>query len=245
MEIFINNFSYTLFMKSHDYSKFAKDYSQLDISGTFYIGYRDIPLLLKEYVTGKKALDFGCGAGKSTRFLKELGYNTMGVDKNPDMISQAKRLDKKGTYLLLKEGKIPLEKSSFDVVLVSCVLMEVSSLKEMKEIFLEIHKVLQKGGISIILTDTDTMYMHDTASFIYDFPENKNLKSGMQAKLKFRGTDIIFYDYFWTEKDYTKVFTSAGFVVLEIHKPLATGKESFKWYCETEHPHFVLYVLKK
>ncbi|MFI5110059.1 MAG: hypothetical protein ACHP9S_10750 [Terriglobales bacterium] len=29
-------------------------------------------------MTGTKALDFGCGAGRSTRFLRKLGFNATG-----------------------------------------------------------------------------------------------------------------------------------------------------------------------
>lgn len=231
-------------MKSHDYSKFAKEYSELGIKDTFYLGYRDIPILVKRYVKGKKALDFGCGSGRSTRFLKSLGFETIGVDINRKMLDEAKQLDPDGNYRLIKSGSIPCQDSSFDLVLLSLVLMEVSSIEKMEQIFLELNRVLKKEGIVIIVTDAENMYKHEAASFIYSFPENKNIKSGMQVKLGFRGTNIIFYDYYWTEKDYRKVFNKTGFQVLTLHKPLATEDEPFKWYSETKHPHFAIYVLK-
>jgi len=31
-------------------------------------------------VRGRKAVDFGCGAGRSTRFLRTLGFDAVGVD---------------------------------------------------------------------------------------------------------------------------------------------------------------------
>lgn len=123
--------------------------------------------------------------------------------------------------------------------------MEISSKEEMKKIFLELHRVLKKDGIIIIVTDAENMYKHDCASFIYSYSENKNIKSGKKVKLGFRGTNMIFYDYYWTEKDYKEVFSETGFEILESHKPLATGEESFKWYSETKYPHFAVYVIKK
>ena len=89
------------------------------------------------------------------------------------------------------------------------------------------------------------MYKHDCASFIYSYPENRRIKSGMRVKLSFRGTSIVFHDYYWTEKDYAEVFSGTGFRLLELRKPLAKGDEPFKWYSETEHPHFAIYILKK
>ena len=232
-------------LKSHDYKKFSQEYSKLDISDTFYLGYRDVPELLKQYTKGKKALDFGCGSGRSTRFLKQLGFKITGVDINPDMIKQAMKLDPEGDYRLMQEGHIPLENESFDLVTVFIMLMEVPNLKKMKIIFSEIHRVLRKDGIVLIITDAENMYQHEAASFTFKFPENKNIKSGMQVKLKFRGGKIVFFDYYWTESDYKKVFISTRFKVIKLHKPLATGKEPFKWYSETKYPHFSVYLLKK
>ena len=232
-------------MKSHDYNKFAKDYAQLGIKDTFYLGYRDIPTLVKKYVKEKKALDFGCGSGRSTRFLNNLGFETIGVDINKKMLNEAKKVDPKGKYYLLENSRIPYKSSSFDLALMSLVLMEVSSKEKMKKIFRELHKVLKKEGIIIIITDAENMYKHEATSFTYRFPENKNIKSGMQVKLGFRGVDIIFYDYYWSEKDYAEVFSETGFQLLDLLKPLATGEEPFEWYSETQHPHFAIYVLAK
>ncbi|MBD3299394.1 MAG: hypothetical protein GF341_12105, partial [candidate division Zixibacteria bacterium] len=53
----------------------AESYAKLEFPGTYYLAYRDIPELLKTHVTGRKALDFGCGTGRSTRFLKALGFD--------------------------------------------------------------------------------------------------------------------------------------------------------------------------
>ncbi|MFH1545067.1 MAG: methyltransferase domain-containing protein [archaeon] len=234
-----------MIMASHEYQRFAKEYSKLDIKDTFYLAYRDIPGFIEKYVKGRKALDFGCGGGRSTRFLKKLGLETIGIDASQDMITEAKKFDLEGEYHLIKNNRIPSTDSSLDLILVSLVLMEIPSKEKMKEIFFELNRVLKKEGIIIIVTDAENMYRHDCASFIYSYLENKDIKSGMQVKIGFRGTDIIFYDYYWTEKDYREIFSEAGFEILELHKPLATGKEPFKWYSETKYPHFAVYILKK
>ena len=44
---------------------------------------------------------------------------------------------------------------------------------------------------------------------------------------------------------YRRVFLETGFHSLELLKPLATGDEPFKWYSETMHPHFAVYLPEK
>lgn len=178
-------------MVSHDYEKFSKEYSKLGIIDTFYLGFRDIPFFVEKYVKGKLALDFGCGSGRSTKFLKELGFDTIGVDVNSNMVNQAKQIDSGGRYILINDSPLPFP------------------------------------------------------DFSFDFPENKNIKSGDKIKVVFRNSDIVFYDYYWTEKDYLDVFSETGFKIIKLEKPLATGKENIKWYSETKHPQFAVYILKK
>lgn len=45
--------------------------------GTGLLAFRDLEQILKEHVQVKKALDFGCGAGRSTRLLSKYGFYTI------------------------------------------------------------------------------------------------------------------------------------------------------------------------
>ena len=56
---------------------------------TYYLVYRDLPAIVAQHVTGREALDFGCGTGRSTRFLKRLGFNAIGIDISSSMIELA------------------------------------------------------------------------------------------------------------------------------------------------------------
>ncbi len=46
--------------------------------------------LLREQ-RASKILDFGCGTGRSTRFLKQLGFVVTGIDISADMLEVAKK----------------------------------------------------------------------------------------------------------------------------------------------------------
>ena len=69
---------------------YAKEYAELEVEGTYFLAFRDVPNLLEKYAKGKRALDYGCGTGRSTRFLKKLGFETIGIDINQHMLDKAK-----------------------------------------------------------------------------------------------------------------------------------------------------------
>ncbi|MCR4340122.1 MAG: hypothetical protein NUW01_09600 [Gemmatimonadaceae bacterium] len=62
----------THFSNVYDDDARALAYAALDFPGTYFLAYRDLPAIIAEHVIGHEALDFGCGAGWSTRFLKQL-----------------------------------------------------------------------------------------------------------------------------------------------------------------------------
>ncbi len=80
-------------MVTNDYHAIGDHYARHDISGTVLLAYRDIPDLLRTYDVSGPALDFGCGNGKSTRFLRGLGFDVVGVDVSQSQIDHARALD--------------------------------------------------------------------------------------------------------------------------------------------------------
>ena len=81
------------FVNVYEDTKRAAAYSKLEFPGTYYLAYRDLPKIILEHVKGRKAIDFGCGTGRSTRFLKKLGFDTVGVDIAEEMIKRAREMD--------------------------------------------------------------------------------------------------------------------------------------------------------
>lgn len=78
-----------MFSNTYDDAARAAAYSTLEFPGTYYLAYRDLPLIIAKYVTGRQALDFGCGAGRSTRFLQKLGFSATGIDISAHMVQLA------------------------------------------------------------------------------------------------------------------------------------------------------------
>jgi SAM-dependent methyltransferase len=96
----------------------ASAYATLEFANTYYLAFRDLPEILSAHVTGVKALDFGCGTGRSTRVLKKLGFDVTGVDISEDMLRIARTSDPSGDYRLVPGDNLnQFAASSFDLVL--------------------------------------------------------------------------------------------------------------------------------
>nr|BFE68936.1 NB-ARC domain-containing protein [Actinoplanes digitatis] len=232
--------------KTHDYAKFAGSYSTLGLDGTFYLAFRDIPELLARHGGGTAALDYGCGPGRSTRFLKSLGYATIGADINPEMLGKARQLDPFGKYRQVESAKLPFEDASFDVVFSSFVFIEVPTRDEIVAILREMKRVLKPDGRIVVVTDPADGFEGDWVSFSYDFPENyRVLSSGEKVKLQILGTDVVLYDYYWSDGDYRSMFDAVGLGLVEKHLPMGRDEDPVEWRDEKERPFIVVYVVGK
>ena len=233
-------------IKTHDYEKHAGEYADLGMEGTQYLAFRDIPMLLREYAGSiASVLDYGCGAGRSTRFLRRLGFNAVGVDVSLDMLEQARSKDGSGEYHHIPSGHLPFEDSEFDLVFSSFVFLEVSRIEEIESILKEMKRVLRMDGIIIFVTSSMEASEGDWVSLSYSFPENdRPLKSGDTVKLLIRGIDVVLYDYYWTDDDYTRAAERAGLMLAKIHKPLGSSDDSIEWRDETKMSPIAIYVLR-
>lgn len=235
------------FYNSYEDEKRATSYATLEFHNTYYLAYRDLPLIFKKYSTGKKAIDFGCGTGRSTRFLKKHGFLPIGIDISKEMIKIAKKIDPDGEYLLIKDGdfrKLPL--NSYDLILSAFTFDNISM--EKKEMLLsDLKNLLNKNGIFINLVCSPEIYINEWASFsTKDFPENKNAKSGDVVPII--TTDFEdkrpCYDVICSDEDYKKIYQKAGLELIKTFKPLAKGNEPYKWINETKIAPWTIYVLK-
>jgi len=232
-------------VKTHDYEKYAAEYADLGFEGTVYLAFRDIPALIKKYVNGTKALDYGCGSGRSTRLLKKLGFDALGVDISKAMLQQASSRAADEAYHHIVSGELPFDDASFDLVFSSYVFLEVPSISEIEKILKEVKRVLKPDGHVIFITTSEAGYKGDWVSLSFDFPENKRLlASGDKVKLNLRGSTIFLYDYYWAHEDFLGVFTRSGLTLRELHQPLGLESESIEWRDEMQASPVSIYVLQ-
>jgi len=105
----------------------AGAYATLEFANTYYLLYRDPPAIISNHVTGTKALDFGCGTGRSTRFLRELGFKVSGVDISEDMLRMARAADPSGDYHIVPGDDLTeFAAEAFDLIVRELTLQLVS-----------------------------------------------------------------------------------------------------------------------
>ena len=237
------------FSNSYEDPKRADAYSKLEFPGTYYLAYRDLPTIIFEHVRGRRAIDFGCGAGRSTRFLQKLGFSTIGVDIAEDMVKKAREIDPRGNYRLIKDGDLSqFEDNAYDLVLSVFTFDNIPTMEKKVKNFREIGRLLKAEGRIVNLVSSPEIYTHEWASFsTKDFPENKYAKSGDKARII--QTDLEdkrpVEDVIWTDEFYQEVFKRAGLEPVKIYKPLAKENEPYKWVNETRIAPWVIYILRK
>lgn len=237
------------FSNAYEDRKRADAYSKLEFPGTYYLAYRDLPKIISTHVEGIEALDFGCGTGRSTRFLQKLGFNTIGVDISEAMLKKAKENDPKGDYRLIPDGDFSqLKEETFDLVLSAFTFDNIPTMEKKVKIFSKIRKMLRSQGRIINLVCSPEIYIHEWASFsTRDFPENKIAKGGDKVRIVITDTEDKrpVEDIIWPPNYYRETYAKSALIIVEVYKPLAKTSEPYKWINETRIAPWTIYVLRK
>ena len=213
------------------------------------MAYRDLPEIISEFVAKGKAIDFGCGTGRSTRFLKKLGFDALGVDISAGMIKKAEELDPDGTYILNDNNQLSeMAESQFDLILSVFTFDNIPDKEERIKLFSELGKRLNKNGVMVLLDSTPELYVNDWASFTTTiFEENKKAGSGDIVKVLMldvedkRPVD----DVIWFDKDYREQFLKANLNLIKTYKPLGSEEDGINWVNEEMIAPWIIYVLKR
>ena len=227
----------------------ASSYSILEFPRTYSLAFRDLPALISAHVRGTRALDFGCGTGRSTRFLKDLGFQVVGVDISAEMIGHARARDASGDYRLIGDGGIGrLPRAAFDLVLSAFTFDNVAGFEKKLLILRDLAGLLAEGGRLINLVSAPEIYVNEWASFTTrDFPENRDAKSGDPVRIVMM--DVAdrrpVVDILCSDEDYRELHARAGLTLIETHKPLGRPDEPYDWVSETRIAPWALYVLGK
>jgi SAM-dependent methyltransferase len=226
----------------------AAAYATLEFANTYYLAYRDLPKLLAGHVTGIRALDFGCGTGRSTRFLRELGFQVTGVDVSEDMLRIARSTDPSGDYRLVPGDNFDtLKVGAFDFILAAFTFDNIPGAIKTR-ILGDLRKLLAPNGTIVCLVSSHEIYTHEWASFTTrDFPENAAARSGDVVRIIVTDhkDQRPVEDILWTDDSYAAVFDEARLQTVQVSRPLAKEDEPFPWVNETKIAPWVIYVLRR
>jgi SAM-dependent methyltransferase len=224
----------------------ARAYATLQFPGTYYLAFRDLPALIRRYNHGSRALDFGCGTGRSTRFLGNLGLNVIGADVSQAMLEQAPALDPSGDYHLVRDNIAgEFAPGSFDVILAAFTFDNMPN-ETKADALSALRMLLASNGCFLLLVSSPAIYVNEWASFsTRDFPENRHARDGDLVRIIMLDVPDRrpVEDVFCTDAHYRSLFESARLKVLDVQSPLATGKEATQWISETATSAWTIYVL--
>ena len=237
------------FSNVYDDAARAAAYAKLEFPGTYYLAYRDLPAIIAEHVRGRAALDFGCGTGRSTRFLKQLGFATVGIDISSSMVEFARNADPEGDYRLVQECDFtPLNGAHFDMILSAFPFDNIPGVGNRSRLLGSLATLLNPEGKIVMLGSTPEIYTHEWASFTTkDYPENRRARSGDPVRIVMKDVEDArpVVDTIWFHEDYLQLFAQAGVTLLATYLPLARPEEPYAWISETSIAPWVIYVLGK
>jgi SAM-dependent methyltransferase len=235
------------FFNVYDDEVRANAYAKLEFPGTYYLAYRDLAPIINEHVRGRKTLDFGCGTGRSTRFLRDLGFETVGVDIAAQMLERARELDPRGEYHCVPGGDLSsLAPDAFDLVLSVFTFDNIATMEKKVALFQSLRQLLKDGGHIVSLVSSPEIYVNEWVSFsTKDFPANRAARSGDKVRIVMLDVEDRrpVEDILWTDEDYHDVYRRSRLVTIKSYQPLGEKDEPFSWVSETTIAPWTIYVL--
>src|SRR3989344_2565608 len=188
------------------WDKLSEEYAKRKTLTEWILGYKIVKELLNP--KGKKVLDYGCGGGTFTEYLRNKGAEIIGVDISKEMIKIAKKESNfPEKYHLIEKGDLSLiQNDSYDAVILTFVLCVIKNNEEIKKVLKNSYSKLKINGKLI------TLEPHPNApgyQFI-DVSREKHEKyyEGMPIKVNLKDIQESFHDY----------WRSIGFYKMHIRK---------------------------
>lgn len=230
----------------HDDGVRAEAYARLEFANTYHLAFRDLSAIFAQQVRGRRALDFGCGAGRSARFLRRCGFEVSGIDVAPAMIDKARKLDPSGDYRLVPDDDFSnLGNGPFDLILSAFTFDNIPGWDLKVRLFRDLGSLLTSPGKIVSIVSAPEIYTHEWASFsTKDYPGNREAKTGDIVRII--TTDFAdrrpAEDILWRDEEHMEVYRRADLGVVAKFKSLA---KPYPWVNETTIAPWVIYLLEK
>ena len=128
------------FRNCYDDEGYAAAYAKLEFPGTYYLAFRDLPGILSPAAHGTRALDFGCGAGRST-LSRPARFPCCGRGRCRRNGPARDSIDPIGDYRLVADGDLStFANGCFDVILSAFTFDNVPGRQKKVALFSELRR---------------------------------------------------------------------------------------------------------
>jgi ubiquinone/menaquinone biosynthesis C-methylase UbiE len=178
---------------------------------------------------GRLTLDVGCGEGRVTRDLRELGHRAIGVDRSSTMIGAARDADPDGEYVVADAAAMPFEDGSADLAIAFMSLMDMDDMTGAVQ---EIDRVLEPQGqfVVAVVHPINSAGQFVPREGVDDAPfviESYLGRRPYTDHLERAGLTMTFHSIHFTLEDYSRAFEAAGFLLSDIQE--LYDDESPRW----------------
>jgi SAM-dependent methyltransferase len=92
---------------------------------------------------GRRTVDIGCGEGRLTRDLRQLGHRVIGIDASPSLLAAAREVDPSMDFCLADAAALPLADAVADLAV---AFMSLHDIEVMPAAIREVARILEPGG---------------------------------------------------------------------------------------------------
>lgn len=173
-------------------------------------------VITKYMSRGKRILDVGCGAGRTTKHIDDEGADVIGIDLAPALIARAKELYPDIDFKVMNVLQLAFEDEAFDVVFFSFNGIDnlypeserVRALKEMK-------RVLKDGGLLIYSSHNALCIPHTKGSLVSFFMNFFRLRLGLHWRVSHQSFGKLIQCY-TTLRHEKRTLNNLGMRIVEI-----------------------------
>lgn len=237
-----------------DYHQQAPYFAGLDDyspqCGTDYLAVRDLPRIIQTVHPLNQILDYGCGSGLATRFLRErfASERVIGADINTSMLEQAKKADPEGDYRLITHKPDPtaqITAGSCDVVNATFVLHANPTLDGVTEYLTNCFALLRPGGKLLIGTPDKNMGKGEWATVDILYPHKTEIEEQNSFIVRLQPSGAIVAGIYWPADTLSNILKTIGFTNISIAYPIAHKDDPYPWKDELHlAPYFCIYCDK-
>lgn len=220
------------------YSSFASVYDDLMKRADYSARAKYIQKILKDYgLTCGLLLDLACGTGTLSIELSRLGFEVIGTDASPEMLSVAQNksyeADEPVMFVCQKMEETDLYGTVRAAVCTLDSLNHLDNVDSLNKTFKRLRNFIDSDGIMVF--DVNTLYKHREVlgnnTFVYDeknvfcvwqnslLPDNKTVSINLDFFKKDGNEYVRFNESFketaFTDAEITAVVENAGFRVVK------------------------------